>query len=89
MHSIPTSKNSVKMPHNYHDGQEVRLGDRVRCGQDSGGIVVAILDTGEYEGGEHCAAQWGYLKQGVMIAFPLYGVIHYAALEPDIALLSR
>lgn len=58
----------------YADGQEVRLGDRVKLGQDDGGVVVASIDTNEYSG-KHSEAQWGYLKKGVMIEFPLHGLI--------------
>jgi len=32
----------------YADGQEMRLGDRVRLGADDGGVVVCVIDTGEY-----------------------------------------
>lgn len=72
----------------YADGQEVRLGDRVKLGQDDGGIVVASIDTGEYSN-DHSEAQWGYLKKGVMIEFPLHGLIHYEESEPDLQLIER
>jgi hypothetical protein len=72
----------------YTDGQEVRLGDRVKLGQDDGGVVVASIDTGEYSA-EHPEAQWGYLKKGVMIEFPTYGLIHYEKPEPDLQLIAR
>lgn len=72
----------------YADGQEVRLGDRVKLGQDEGGIVVASIDTGEYSN-DHSEAQWGYLKKGVMIEFPVYGLIHYEKSEPDLQLIER
>jgi hypothetical protein len=72
----------------YPDGQEVRLGDRVKLGQDDGGIVVASIDMGEYSA-EHPEAQWRYLKKGVMIKFPQYGLIHYEEPEPDLQLIGR
>lgn len=72
----------------YPDGQEVRLGDRVKLGRDENGIVVASIDTGEYSG-EDSEAQWGYLKKGVMIKFPLHGLIHYEEPEPDLHLVER
>ena len=31
----------------YSDGNEIKLGDRVRLDGDSGGIVVASIDTVE------------------------------------------
>ena len=72
----------------YWDGQEVRLGDRVKLGADEGGIVVASMDTDEYSE-EHPKEQWGYLKKGVMIEFPLYRLIHYDKLDEDLELISR
>jgi hypothetical protein len=72
----------------YPDGQEVQLGDRVKLGQDDGGVVVASIDTNEYSD-EHSKAQWGYLKKGVMIEFPKYGLIHYEEPEPDLRLIAR
>ena len=72
----------------YPDGQDVRLGDRVKLGQDDGGMVVASMDTDEYSD-EHPKAQWSYLKKGVMIEFPQYGLIHYEEAEPDLRLVSR
>jgi hypothetical protein len=72
----------------YADGQDVKLGDRVRLGHDDGGVVVASIDTGDYSN-EHPEAQWGYLKKGVMINFPLYGLIHYEESEPDLQLIER
>jgi hypothetical protein len=72
----------------YADGQELRLGDRVKLGQDSGGVVVALIDTGEFTA-EHPQTQWGYLKKGAMIEFPLHGLIHYENAEPDLQLIER
>ena len=72
----------------YLDGQEVKLGDKVKLGQDAGGVVVCSIDTGEY-----CDAypktEWEHLKTGVVINFPLHGLIHYENPEPDLQLISR
>ena len=72
----------------YSDGQEIRLGDKVRLGQDEGGVVVCSIDTGEFSD-DYPMSQWGYLKKGVMINFPLYGLIHYEEPEPDLQLIGR
>jgi hypothetical protein len=32
----------------YRSGQEVRLGDKVKLGDDSGGVVVFSIDAEEY-----------------------------------------
>ena len=38
---------------------------------------------------EHSKAQWSYLKRGVMIEFPKYGLIHYEEPESDLKLIAR
>jgi hypothetical protein len=72
----------------YPNGEDVRLGDRVRLGEDDHGLVVASIDTGEYSDA-HPKAQWEYLEKGVMIEFPKYGLIHYEEPEPDLKLIER
>jgi hypothetical protein len=72
----------------YPDGQDVRVGDRVKLGEDDRGIVVASIDTDEYSEA-HPRAQWGYLKRGVMIEFPMHGLIHYETPEKDLELVER
>ena len=74
----------------YASGQELKIGDRVRLGDDSSGIVVYIIDTGEGSD-DHPAGSWDYLKQGSMIRFEKYGLIHYIEpdQEPDLSLISR
>ena len=75
---------------NYTTGEGVMLGDRVSLGQDTGGEVVFIIDTGEYSL-RYPESRWGgHLKKGAMIHFPLYGLIHYEeAIEPDVKLIAR
>jgi hypothetical protein len=72
----------------YADGQDIRVGDRVKLGRDDCGFVVVSIDTGEYSV-EYPQAQWNYLKKGVMIEFPTYGLIHYEEPEPDLQLIAR
>lgn len=72
----------------YADGRDVKLGDRVKLGDDDGGRVVCSIDTAEYS--DECPeAEWSYLKQGVVISFPRFGLIHYVELEPDLQLIER
>ncbi len=73
---------------NYADGQPIKLGDRVKLDRDSGGTVVCVIDTGEYSA-EFPEAQWGYLKEGVLMEFPTYGLIHCTTVDSDLVLLSR
>lgn len=72
----------------YSSGQEVKLGDKVKLGDDSGGVVVFSIDTDEYAP-EYPKAQWDYLKRGVMVDFPKYGLIHYEEAEEDLELIER
>ena len=72
----------------YADGQEVRVGDRVKLGEDDRGVVVCSMDDDVYTE-DHPKEQWGYLKKGVMIDFPLLGLIHYAETDPDLQFVSR
>jgi hypothetical protein len=73
----------------YPDGQSIQLGDKVRIGEDSGGIIVCSIDTNEYSE-EYPKAEWASLNRGVLITFPLYGLIHYEE-EPDgdLVLIAR
>ena len=72
---------------NYFDGRDARLGDKVQlCGDI--GVVVCSIDTGEYSD-DYPEAAWSYLKKGVMISFPKYGLVHYEEPEPELQLVSR
>ena len=72
----------------YPDGQIVKLGDKVKLGEDEGGIVVCSIDDDEYSD-DYSKEQWSYLKKGVMINFPSFGLIHYEKPEPDLQLIDR
>lgn len=72
----------------YCNGLDVKLGDRVKLGDDQEGVVVCSIDTGEYSA-EHPETAWGYLKKGVMVSFPSYGLIHYEEAEEDLQLIAR
>ena len=72
----------------YADGQEVKLGDRVRLGADDQGVVVALVEKAEFGTG-HPRDQWAYLKSGILVEFPSYGLIHYESPEPDLSLVER
>lgn len=61
---------------------------RSKLGEDEGGVVVFSIDDDEYSD-DHPKAQWGYLGKGVMIHFPLYGLIHYQDPDPYLQLIAR
>lgn len=72
----------------YQGGQESRLGDRIRIGGDSSGVVVCSIDTDEYTP-EFPREQWSYLGAGVMIQFANYGLVHYTEPDEDLEFLGR
>jgi len=72
----------------YPDGREAKVGDKVQCWAGCIGVVVASMDTDEYST-EHPRAQWGYLREGVMIETDKVGLVHYIEPEPGMILLER
>lgn len=72
----------------YPDGQTVKVGDRVGLGDDDGGIVVCSIDDDEYSE-SYPKEAWEILEKGVLILFPLYGLIHYINPESGLRLISR
>jgi len=60
----------------------LRIGDRVADGTMSG-TVVAVIETGEFSA-DQTAADWAYLKAGVLVMTEKAGLIHY----PDPARLT-
>ena len=72
----------------YADGLEVRLGDRVRLGGDSGGAVVCDIGSGQFSA-DFPANEWAHLQKGIVVAFPAYGIIHMEEPEPDLHLVGR
>ena len=71
----------------YASGDIVKLGDRVRLGEDSHGVVVAVLDSDGF-GADHPKSTWGSLEAGVLVNFPKFGLIHYLEPEPEIELVQ-
>ncbi len=70
----------------YPDGNEVRLGDRVRLWDGNCGIVVCSIDAGEFTD-EYPKDDWAYLGSGVLILSEMAGLIHYKDPEPELDLL--
>lgn len=65
----------------YPDGQEAKLGDKVTLGNDEPGTVVCSIDSGEYTS-SFPEQEWSYLKQGILVDFTCYGIIHYKKPTP-------
>ena len=72
----------------YLDGQEVRLGDRVRVDGDPTGLVVCCIESREYSP-EFPRADWEYLQQGCLIRSSKYGLVHWQSADEDLQLIER
>jgi hypothetical protein len=71
----------------YADGQDIKLGDKVKMGSDRGVVVISV-DTGEFSD-QFPEVAWGYLQSGVLIAFKKYGLMHIEDVDEDLQLVSR
>lgn len=72
----------------YSDGNEAKLGDRVKLWDGCHGVVVCSFDTNEYST-DYPGSEWGYLKSGVMIKTDKAGLIHYIEADEDLELIKR
>ncbi|UJB18495.1 MULTISPECIES: hypothetical protein [Lysobacter] len=76
----------------YQEGQDVRLGDSVRWGNDARGVVVVMIAEQTALPG-YVAAEWAYLQRGCMIEVSASGLFHYdaeaLAQDEDLVLLAR
>ena len=72
----------------YTNGSEIRVGDKARMGNDENGVVVCDIGAGIFSP-SYPKSEWAYLNEGVVIAFPRYGVIHMKVAEPDLELIAR
>lgn len=72
----------------YADGQQIKLGDRVALGSDRSGVVVCLIDSGEYT--ERCPEKdWSYLGRGAIVDFREFGLVHYEEVEEAVRLVER
>jgi hypothetical protein len=72
---------------NYRDGQAVQLGDKVRLGDDQSGVVVAVIEAGEYASG-YRASDWQYLGNGLIVSTD-FGDVRFDEPDEDMALVDR
>ncbi len=73
---------------NYSDGTPLKVGDVVGLGEDRNGVVVCSIDDDAYTD-RFTKDNWSHLGRGVMIEFPMWGLIHYEEPEPDLELVAR
>jgi hypothetical protein len=60
----------------YGDGNEARVGDVVSIDGKYRGVVVGVIDRGEYRE-PHKAEDWAYLGGGIVVDTDFGGLIHY------------
>jgi hypothetical protein len=71
----------------YCSGEEIRPGDRVRCGNWTG-VVVFVLGTGSFAPG-YSPADWSYLGHGVMVEYEQAGLVFAEQADEDLVLVGR
>ncbi len=72
----------------YPSGKEAQLGDVVRVGESDEGHVVCSIDSDEFSY-RFPNTEWGYLRQGILVEFERFGLVHYRQPEHGMVLLSR
>ncbi|QWP78120.1 hypothetical protein J5226_06910 [Lysobacter sp. K5869] len=79
-------------PLHYHAGPPVRLGDRVRWGDEGQGTVVVMVAEQTALPG-YVAAEWDYRVLGCMISVEAAGLFYYdaegLAHDANLVLLAR
>ena len=72
----------------YPDGQQIRVGDKVKLWNGCYGLVVVSIDTDEYST-EYPKEEWSYLKAGILIDSDQAGLIHYPLFTDKLQLVTR
>lgn len=72
----------------YSDGVEIQVGDLVENSEGDQGNVVCSFDTNQYSV-DYTRENWGYLKRGVLVNFPKFGLIHYESDQNDFRLINQ
>jgi hypothetical protein len=72
----------------YSNGEEIKLGDIVQVNGNDPGVVVGVIDTGEFSKG-YPAEDWAYLNKGTLILTQGAGLIHYPEPDSEIKLIER
>ncbi len=71
----------------YPNGQEVRVGDRVKLWDDQPGTVVCSIETGEFSK-NYPKTEWGYLKSGILVKTDTGEVFYYTKPDEDFELIQ-
>jgi hypothetical protein len=71
----------------YVSGDDIRVGDRVRCG-DWTGVVVFVLGAESFAPG-YRPSDWAYLGRGFMVEYDQAGLVFSGSADPDVLLVGR
>jgi len=72
---------------NYPNGASVQIGDIVHLGGEQSGVVVGIIDDGEYAEG-YREEDWKYLEHGLIVSTD-FGDLRLDEPDEDFELVSR
>jgi hypothetical protein len=72
----------------YPNGDLAQVGDTVELWPNCYGEVVCSVDDDQYTD-EFTAADWSYLKKGILVRTGEVGLIHYIESEPSMRLIKR
>ena len=72
---------------NYPNGESVQIGDTVYLGGDHRGLVVGIIDEGEYAEG-YREEDWKYMGNGVIVNTE-FGDFRLEEPDEDFELIAR
>jgi hypothetical protein len=71
----------------YCSGDDIRAGDRVRCG-DWAGVVVFVMGAGSFAPG-YSPADWSHLGRGFMVDYDQAGLVFSERADEDLELVAR
>lgn len=73
----------------YTDGNEAMLGDTLAIDGKYRGVVVGVIEQGQYTEG-FPAEQWHYLEKGILVDTDFGGLVHYPdAKNEELSLVAR
>lgn len=70
----------------YTDGNDPMLGDKVWIGQKYTGLIVALIDEGQFSAG-YPKEEWEYLGKGALVLTEHAGLVHYKTFDQDEVLI--
>ena len=81
-----TSPEADGLDTHYCSGDDIRIGDRVRCA-DWTGVIVFVNGTGSYAAGYD--PDWSYLGRGFMADYDKAGLVFSEQADEDLELVAR